>query len=148
MNPSQLLEVRRPGGNAVAHPEIVIGWQRGGVNASRARYLFELGVDDIQLVLPDVWRAIRHAEIYPRVIAQGGFRRFFMNNVYRNGAVARVEFTSRLPCNRDALNHVTQLRDVLENVADPQRADDFNLNRVKSARFSDNILRPEAIRTS
>ncbi len=68
LNPSQLFNIRSPRGDAVTNPEILIGRQCGGVNAPRARYLVELGVDDIQLVFPDVWWAVRHPVVNPRVI--------------------------------------------------------------------------------
>lgn len=62
------------------------------------------------------------------------------------GAITRVVRASRISEDRDALNDVTQLRDIFEDVADPQRADDFNLDGCQSA--LDSYIGPWSINNS
>lgn len=69
LNPPQFLDVGCPGSDAVARPEILVGWQRGRVDAPSARHLLELRVDDVQLIFSYMGWPVRHAIVHPRVIA-------------------------------------------------------------------------------
>ncbi len=42
-----------------------------------------------------------------------------MDNIYRYGSVTRVIRAARLAQNRDALDYVAQLRNIVEDIADP-----------------------------
>lgn len=127
LNPSQFLDVGCPGSDAVARPEVLVRWQRGWVNTPGASHFLELGVDDVQLVLSYVWRPVRHAIIHPGVVTQRDFGRRVVDHIDWNRAISRVIRASRISEDRDALDDVTQLRNIFENVTNPQRADDFNL---------------------
>lgn len=128
LNPPQFLDVGCPGSDAIARPEILVRRQRGWVDAPSTRHLLEFRVDDVQLVFSNMWWPVRYAIIHPCVITERRFRRRFVDDLGRYGAIARVIRASNISPDRDALDDVTQLRNIFEDVADPQRADDFNLD--------------------
>lgn len=126
VHPAEFLNVRDPGGDAVAAEEIFIGGKVGRVDLFGTRDLGEFGVDDGEFVPPDVRRAVAHAVVGPGVVASWGSGGGATDDIGGDGAVAGVKVGTRQASGGNGLNDVTDLGDVFKNHGDAKGADDFH----------------------
>jgi hypothetical protein len=109
IHPKQLHEIRNACSNPVAGEEVIVLWERRGIDFPCAGDLLEFGVDDVELVFADMRRAVGHAEVEPGVVAVGHLLELFADNGFWDDAVSGVILSSGEAFYGEGLEAVAEL---------------------------------------